>query len=60
MMGVAYLISVLAIAVPLFRLLPRAGMSPWLSVMSLVPALGVVLLWIVAFKEWPGDRAEHG
>jgi hypothetical protein len=46
-----WLIGALLLGVPLWKLLPRAGMSPYLALLSLVPALGIVLLWIVAFKD---------
>ena len=46
-----WLIGVIALGVPLWKLLPRYGMSPYFAIMSIVPALAVVLLWIIAFKD---------
>ena len=43
--------------IPLYRLLPRAGMNPNLAILGVVPILGTVLLWILAFKRWPSDGA---
>ncbi len=42
--------------VPLWFLLPRAGMSPYLSFLGIIPLAGMILLWIVALKRWPGDE----
>ncbi|MEO0831193.1 MAG: hypothetical protein ACU0GG_10840 [Paracoccaceae bacterium] len=46
-----WLIAVFALGVPLWKLLPRSGMSPYFAIMAIVPAVGIILLWIVAFKD---------
>ena len=38
---------------PLWKILPRAGLSKWLSLTAVIPLFGLVLLWIVALKPWP-------
>ena len=43
--------------VPLWHLLPRAGMNRNLALLGIVPLAGTILLWIVALKRWPGDEA---
>ncbi|CAN5673806.1 hypothetical protein BH23PSE1_BH23PSE1_01830 [soil metagenome] len=43
--------------VPLYYLLPRAGMNRNLAFLGAVPFLGVILLWVAALKHWPGDEA---
>lgn len=56
MMGfLGWIISALATGVPLWRLLPGAGMSPALALLSIIPILGLVVLWVIAFRRWPGD-----
>lgn len=50
-----YLLGVLLLGVPLYKLLPRAGMNPMWALVSLVPIAGIALLWVVAFRRWPGD-----
>ncbi|WP_109485565.1 hypothetical protein [Occallatibacter savannae] len=53
MMLVGYLIAILLFAVPSWFILKKAGFSPWLSLLCIVPTLGtVVLLFILAFAEW--------
>jgi hypothetical protein len=44
--------------VPLWYLLPRAGMNRNLAWIGAVPALGTVMLWIVALRRWPGEAVE--
>lgn len=31
----------------------KAGFSGWWVVLSLIPVVGVVLLWIFAYAKWP-------
>jgi len=45
---------------PLWRIIGRAGYHPAISLFAIFPALGLVLLWCLAFARWPnarGDRA---
>ncbi len=39
-----------------FVILKKTGMSPWLSLLMLVPLAGFVVLLILAFSEWPIER----
>jgi uncharacterized membrane protein YhaH (DUF805 family) len=40
--------------VPSWRILRRAGLSPWWSLLSFVPMIGTILiLWIIAYRKWP-------
>lgn len=41
--------------VPLWFLLPRAGMSRYLALIGVIPLGGTILLWILALKRWPGE-----
>ncbi|TWI29824.1 hypothetical protein IQ26_04939 [Mesorhizobium tianshanense] len=41
--------------VPYWRIFPRAGWPSALSILMVVPLLNFVLLWVLAFKKWPGD-----
>ena len=40
-----------------WKLCPRAGLSPWWSLLSIIPVTAILLLWFVAFKKWPTDRS---
>jgi hypothetical protein len=52
-----YLIVTAISIAALWSLLPRAGMSPWLAIMGIVPALTLVLLFIVVVKLRRGEDA---
>lgn len=48
-----------------FRVLPfwfickKAGFSPWLSLLYLVPLGGLVLNFVLAFANWRGTPTQH-
>jgi hypothetical protein len=46
--------------VPLWRIMGRTGQSSWLSLLTLLPVIGLivslVLMWVVAFRRWPSDN----
>jgi len=41
--------------IPFWRIFPRAGLPPALSLMTVIPIVGIILLWVLAFKRWPAD-----
>lgn len=51
------LVIAVAVVVPFTKLLPRAGIPSWVAVFALVPIGPLILLWVLAFKRWPGDSA---
>ena len=48
----AILIAAALVAYPFSRILPRVGLNPWISLVAIIPIGAVVLLWIVAFRDW--------
>ena len=44
------IIATLLIVVPFWRLLPRAGIPPWVALFAVFPLAAIGMLWIVAFK----------
>ncbi|MHA3980267.1 hypothetical protein ACW9UR_21570 [Halovulum sp. GXIMD14794] len=52
----SWLIGAILLGVPLYKLLPRAGMNPLLALSAVIPLAGIIVLWIVAFRAWPGDN----
>lgn len=48
-----YALIVALIMVPCWFILKKAGFSPWLALLCLLPSLGtLVLLYVLAFAEW--------
>jgi hypothetical protein len=53
------IVAVIAI-VPFWRICARLGYSPWLSLLILVPIANVVLLYFLAFANWPMHKGGTG
>ena len=47
----------LVVILPFWKIFSRAGFSGWLSFTQIVPILNVVVLFYVAFAEWPAHGA---
>lgn len=45
--------------IPFWKIFPRAGWSSWLSLLMIVPVVNLVVLYILAFKAWPGDNVSR-
>jgi hypothetical protein len=56
MMAIIPIIMLVAVAifmVPCWFICKKAGFSPWLSLLCIIPSLGtLVLLYVLAFAEW--------
>lgn len=50
------LLSAAAVLWPAARICARIGYSPWLGLLAVLPFASVLLLWFVAFAEWPVER----
>jgi len=47
------LVVIAIVMVPFWFILKKAGFSPWLSLVCLIPSLGtLVLLYVLAFSDW--------
>ena len=49
---------VIVVSIPVARIFKRVGLSPWLSVLAIVPFVNLLGLWLFAFSPWPSDLAE--
>lgn len=48
-----YVIAVAIVMVPCWFILKKAGFTPWLALLCVVPSLGtLVLLYVLAFGNW--------
>lgn len=48
-----YLVAIAIVMVPCWFILKKAGFTPWLALLCIVPSLGtLVLLYVLAFGEW--------
>lgn len=51
--GVLGLLFLVAMAVPYWRICQRTGLSRGLAVLIVVPIVGALVPWIIAFSNWP-------
>jgi hypothetical protein len=42
--------------IPLWRIVGKAGYPPFISLLAIFPAIGLILLWWLAFAHWPIER----
>lgn len=47
------LIMGLLFVLPFWKIFGRAGFPPWLSILMIVPVLNIIMIYFVAFSEWP-------
>lgn len=43
---------------PVGRILRRIGLSPFWSILALIPVANIIGLWVLALSDWPRDKAE--
>jgi formate/nitrite transporter FocA (FNT family) len=53
---IVLLFDVVSIMIPLGQLLRRIGFSRWWILLSFVPIINIVGLWIIAYANWPRDN----
>jgi len=52
-------VAVVLILWPAIRICAKAGYPPALGLLAIVPGLNLVLLWYLAFAEWPALRRSN-
>jgi hypothetical protein len=47
------IVAIAIVMVPCWFILKKAGFSPWLALLCIIPSLGtLVLLYVLAFSDW--------
>ena len=49
------LVMALAVILPFWFIFSKAGYSKWLSLLMVVPLVNVILLYFLAFSQWPSQ-----
>jgi len=44
------------VLVPFWQIFKKAGFSPWLSLLTMVPLAGLFVIYYVAFARWPDKQ----
>jgi hypothetical protein len=53
MVPILILVAIAIVMIPCWFILKKAGFSPWLALLCIIPSLGtLVLLYVLAFAEW--------
>ncbi|MBV1702685.1 MAG: hypothetical protein KGQ46_12785 [Hyphomicrobiales bacterium] len=50
------LVVLAIVVIPYWKIFPRAGWPAPLALLMLFPPLHLIILYILAFKKWPGDK----
>lgn len=52
----ALAIAAVLVVLPFWRIFSKAGYSGAMSLLMLVPLANIVMLFVLAFSEWPAER----
>lgn len=47
-----FLFFVAIVIIPMWFIWKKAGFSPWLSILSIIPAVNLIMLYVLAFSQW--------
>jgi hypothetical protein len=57
-MFVVIAITVATVIIPLWLICKKAGISPYLSLLMLVPGVNLAFYWILALIDWPNLKKD--
>ncbi len=58
--GLWMLVIAIVVVIPVWRLCQRLGYPGWMGILILVPMVNLILLYVIAFGEWPRNRDNGG
>ena len=50
------LVIAIAVVIPAWRICRRTGYPGWLGLLTVIPVANLVLLYFIAFADWPADK----
>ena len=50
---IVFLVMMVVFIVPYFKIYQRTGQSGWMALLQFVPLVNIVMLYILAFGNWP-------
>ena len=53
---IAIVVASIVNVIAFWKILPKVGMSKWVSLITIFPLIAMIMFWIVSFKNWPGDK----
>lgn len=54
--GLGWPIMAAIAIIPFWRICTRVGLSPWLSLLLVVPLANLIFVYYLAFTDWPAER----
>ncbi|SFR44427.1 hypothetical protein SAMN05216203_0373 [Marinobacter daqiaonensis] len=54
------LVMAVLVVVPVWRICQRIGYPGWMAILILIPMVNMVLLYFIAFADWPSNRNVEG
>jgi hypothetical protein len=54
------LVAALIMIIPFWRIFSKAGYYGWLSLLMVIPIVNIILLYYLAFAQWPILRGREG
>lgn len=58
--GLGWPIMAAIAIIPFWRICTRVGLSPWLSLLLIVPFANLIFIYYLAFTDWPTLRGGPG
>ena len=55
--GFFWIIMIAVMVIPVAKILGRIGFSQWWAAVVVVPMVNLIFLWVLAFIDWPRDKA---
>ena len=55
--GFFWIIMIAVMVIPVAKILGRIGFSQWWAAVAIVPMVNLIFLWVLAFIDWPRDKA---
>jgi energy-converting hydrogenase Eha subunit B len=54
------LVIAIVVVIPAWRICQRTGYSGWMGILILIPIVNLVVLYLIAFSDWPADKVRAG
>lgn len=53
------LVVAIVVVIPAWRICQRTGYPGWLGILILIPVFNLAFLYLIAFSDWPADKAKE-
>lgn len=53
------LVIAILVVIPTWRICKRIGYPGWMGVLILIPLANLILLYFIAFSDWPANKSKQ-